>query len=576
MDIKVKLDDVELDDVRYLKLTEGIDEIAKAIFTIPTRTLVGTEDIKIEIGGLLDYNDFTEVDPNTHLAIVGTNHLDFDAYKNEDCYLYKDYGTDHFGDFEHKVDMKASALDDYDNSFFWMLSNDINDVHDLYGGGKTFLTLRCIKFSGTSHIVLEEYESGNLWYDDYVITGDTWYYLTVTKSGTSLTCKIYSDSARTILLDTLSLTLHADHKFRYLFGCNTYNDGNANVCTLDIENLTTSITRRFWGNIKSHVETEYNEIEIEAESKEANFKNEDVPYTEIAYTNKTGDWIVKQLVLDFLDWCDTSALVTLDTIPHVHFVDEKILDALTKIAEICDKYWFWEPEDGTIRYVESGDLASGTTINTEYISEENWIEDETEIRNMIHVKGGHKDDNPSNPLVIKIAWDSESEQKYGRREYTYADKEITNEDTAQKLADGLLALHKDPIETGEAYDVPYDEKLKVGRTVPISQTLHDGTYLIKTIEIDYEYETMNIQFSEMPWILSHEIREMQKELAILMRNAIQTYEGGKPILIKKELMKKGSTVSVTETFNSELTVPFNVPGTIGGLSLIKDSIHKRD
>ena len=334
--------------------------------------------------------------------------------------------------------------------------------------------------------------------------------------------------------------------------------------------------RRFWGNITSHIEGEYNEIEIEAESKEALFKGENVPYTEIAYTSKTGDWIVKQLVLDFLDWCDTSALAVLDTIAYVHFVEGNILDALTEIAEMCNKYWFWEPEDGKIRFVASGDLTSGTTINTEYISEEDWIEDETQIKNMIHIKGGHVDGNPSNALVIKIAWDGESDQQYKRREYTHADEKIINESTAQKLADGLLALYKDPIETGEAYDVPYDEKLQVGRTVPISQTLHDGTYLIKTVEIDYEYETMNIQFSEMPWMLSHEIRDMQKELAILKRNAINTYESGKPILIKKELLKRGSSVTVTETFNDEMTFPVTFPGTFGGLSLISDSIHKRD
>ena len=334
--------------------------------------------------------------------------------------------------------------------------------------------------------------------------------------------------------------------------------------------------RRFWGNITSHIETEYNEIEIEAESKEALFKGENVPYTEVAYTSKTGDWIIKQLLLDFTSWCDTSALAVLDTIGYVHFVEGNILDALTEIAEMCNKYWFWESETGEIHYVASGDLTSGTTINTIYISEEDWIDDETEILNMIHIKGGHVDGNPSNALVIKIAWDGESEQKYERREYTYACEEMINESTAQKLADGLLALHKDPIETGEAYDVPYDELLKVGRTVPISQTLHDGTYLIKTIEIDYEYETMNIQFSEMPWILSHEIRDMQKELAILKRNAINTYESGKPILIKKEILKRGSSVSLTETFNTEMTFPVTFPGTFGGLSLISDSVHKRD
>jgi len=57
------------------------------------------------------------------------------------------------------------------------------------------------------------------------------------KSGTSLTVYIYSDSARTNLLATLSLTLHGDWSFRYIFACSTYNSGGSYYGDCDIENL---------------------------------------------------------------------------------------------------------------------------------------------------------------------------------------------------------------------------------------------------------------------------------------------------------------------------------------------------
>ena len=188
---------------------------------------------------IVDYSTFTEVDPNSHLALVGTNHLDFDAYYNEDCYLYKDYGVGYFGDFTHKVDVRLVADTAYQNGFSWVLANDIDDWFGLDVNSKTAIGINFVENAAPVELVLHEIYGGTGYTDAFIPTVGTWYYLTITKSGTSLTCKIYSDSARTNLVDTLSLILHLDHKFRYLFGCNSYNSGNVNqeVCTLDIENL---------------------------------------------------------------------------------------------------------------------------------------------------------------------------------------------------------------------------------------------------------------------------------------------------------------------------------------------------
>lgn len=182
----------------------------------------------------IDYLTLTEEDPNTHLS-VGVHNLDFDAYNNEDCYLYKDYGVDYFSDFEHKVDVKATGLDVGDQGVFWMLSNDIDDKYGLTFNAKTFLAGY---FMNTSNLYILE-QIGYAGYVDFFasVNPDTWYYLTIKKYGTAFTCKIYSDSARTTLVDTIQRTLHTDHKFRYLFACNTYNSESANVCTLNIENL---------------------------------------------------------------------------------------------------------------------------------------------------------------------------------------------------------------------------------------------------------------------------------------------------------------------------------------------------
>lgn len=194
-------------------------------------------DEAIQLFGKTNYLIFTEVDPNTHLT-VAEHHLDFDAYKNEDCYLYKDYGADYFGDFTHKVDAQVANVDDSDGGYVWLLANNIDDVKGLYDGGKSYIGIQFEGVDANKNLVMSEYTGAAGYHDSYAISESTIYYLTITKLGTSLTCKAYSDSGRTTLLDTLTLTLHSDYTFRYLYGCNTYNSGGANVCTLDIENLT--------------------------------------------------------------------------------------------------------------------------------------------------------------------------------------------------------------------------------------------------------------------------------------------------------------------------------------------------
>lgn len=56
-----------------------------------------------------DFTDYTEVDPNEHIEKTA-NHVDFQCYRNEDAYLYKDKDIDHFNDFEHKVQFRIISV----------------------------------------------------------------------------------------------------------------------------------------------------------------------------------------------------------------------------------------------------------------------------------------------------------------------------------------------------------------------------------------------------------------------------------------------------------------------------------
>jgi len=87
---------------------------------------------------------------------------------------------------------------------------------------------------------------------------NTQYYLTIVKSGTTLTLHIYTDAARTqeISGSPQSLTLHGDWKFRYVFASNTYNDGTDTNkwFDVDIDNLDLQEFKGLAGSIVSIME----------------------------------------------------------------------------------------------------------------------------------------------------------------------------------------------------------------------------------------------------------------------------------------------------------------------------------
>jgi hypothetical protein len=192
-----------------------------------------------------DFTTFTEVDIAADRIQKTANHIDHRAERDETTYLYKDYGAAHFGDFEHKIKAKMVSGDAGGQSAAWMLANDLGNYKALSDGSKTYIYLRLQHNATDDQVSLIEVNSGTS-YKDHNVDGfglGDWIYAKLVKSGTSLTCYLYSDSGYSTLVDTLSLTLHADHSFRYLYGCNTYNDASNFHIITDVENFDIGETK---------------------------------------------------------------------------------------------------------------------------------------------------------------------------------------------------------------------------------------------------------------------------------------------------------------------------------------------
>jgi len=227
-------------------VTHAYSEPGSYIVTLTVWDAAGNNDTavaEITVGraqeGYEDFMTYTEVDPNDHIDIPSATHIDHASWLDEDAYVYTDKGADHFTDFTHLVDIRSSFTGATYWTSTWMLTNDVDDFSGLRDSGKDFLSITLTHSgAGEKKITLRECDSGILRTDLYYCSANTWYYLTIEKEGTSLTCEIYEDSSRTSLLDTLSLTLHHDYSFRYIFACNT-NDESLPVKhgDVDIENL---------------------------------------------------------------------------------------------------------------------------------------------------------------------------------------------------------------------------------------------------------------------------------------------------------------------------------------------------
>ena len=181
-----------------------------------------------------DLSTYTEVDPNRHISANSTRMTGTGINRNETAYAYYDKGAGYFDALDIYFDIRAINLD----------SNDILGVFGISN------TLNHIGAFGTSDIkVLFYYPSGGargLYFGtggalDYMaISVDTTYYCILERAvgNASVNLKVYSDSGRETLLDTLTGTMAAaSTKHRYIFGISSQYTNNNYAANGYVENV---------------------------------------------------------------------------------------------------------------------------------------------------------------------------------------------------------------------------------------------------------------------------------------------------------------------------------------------------
>lgn len=174
-----------------------------------------------------DFTTYDEHDPNGVISFSGTNEIDVNSIDRDNrATVIDNKGVGHFGNFEHYVEAKSAYKNSYGYGYVWAVDDNggdganHRDMRYHIANDESCMAVRMFRSgSSTKYIRLfGQIEAGATNTDDWnSASADTWYYLVIERSGTTATCKIYSDASHTNLLDTLTVTCEST-SYRYIWG----------------------------------------------------------------------------------------------------------------------------------------------------------------------------------------------------------------------------------------------------------------------------------------------------------------------------------------------------------------------
>jgi len=183
-----------------------------------------------------DISGCTKAGSNSSKITLTTTRCTFtNSERTDQAYAYKDYGTSFFGNVRHDFDCGVTSVIHRTGGGIaigvYAISNNPDTVADMSSGVGVYLNH--LSGSNKNNMYIEDYEDNSTHSGGDLTTGST-YYMTFIRSGTTITCYIYNDSARTDLQTTLSTTCGTT-KYRYLvvgYSCEAAGNINHDMCTI--------------------------------------------------------------------------------------------------------------------------------------------------------------------------------------------------------------------------------------------------------------------------------------------------------------------------------------------------------
>lgn len=176
-----------------------------------------------------DLTTYTEVDPSDVLDVTANDVTFTSLTRLTSTYVYKNFGADYFADFsinfEYKVTANSSGALNF-NGMFIALSNSIGEREAIRTASGNIQGLLCGNNGASRFIGLCETKNGANYASTFFTPAlNVNYYCTLSRVGTALNIKLYSNEARTTLVTQLNLTVLA-LPFQYLYPVQSVNSGN--------------------------------------------------------------------------------------------------------------------------------------------------------------------------------------------------------------------------------------------------------------------------------------------------------------------------------------------------------------
>jgi len=157
---------------------------------------------------------YIEVDSGSDITVTAPS-ASFVAMPREVVsYVYKDFGAGYFTDFDIDFEFQITAMSTTGVASIFSVSNTIGTFQDQITAGDG---LRVVAYGNTNNFQIQIRDENIVAGDVYTYGGTSTplLYCTVKRNGTTFTLDVYSDSGRTSLLDTLTITCETGAK-RYL------------------------------------------------------------------------------------------------------------------------------------------------------------------------------------------------------------------------------------------------------------------------------------------------------------------------------------------------------------------------
>lgn len=197
------------------------------------------------IFALEDFSTYTESDSNSRITVTSTK-AERILYQACVGSVYKDFGVGYFDTFtSHQFTSYLTYYSTYNEvAIFWGLSDTPEANDSNLDEANKGVTLENVYF-GSRFIRLKNYngDSSDTTSDEDIVSDGTVSYYTVTKTSDTVTVSIYSDSERTTLEDTLSVSVSDSYRYLSVLGSNSA--GYMSWYTENLDLGSEEVSRRF-------------------------------------------------------------------------------------------------------------------------------------------------------------------------------------------------------------------------------------------------------------------------------------------------------------------------------------------